>query len=101
VIPYDFHPEAKAEFIEATVFYESRRAGLGASFAAEVERMITLIRSHPDVGTPGGLRRRRMSVLGFPYSVVTDTIRNRYWSWLLLTRVGRPDIGVAGSSPLT
>jgi len=23
VIPYDFHPEARAEFVEATVFYES------------------------------------------------------------------------------
>jgi toxin ParE1/3/4 len=70
VIPYDFHPDAKAEFVEATVFYESRRVGLGNSFAAEVERTIALIRSHPDVGGPGRLRRRRMSLLGFPYSVV-------------------------------
>jgi len=50
VIPYDFHPEAMAEFVDATVFYESRRAGLGNSFAAEVERMIALIRSHTDAG---------------------------------------------------
>ena len=70
MIPYDFHPEAKAEFIEAAVFYESRRVGLGNSFATEVERTITLIRSHPDAGAPGRLRRRRMSLLGFPYSVV-------------------------------
>jgi toxin ParE1/3/4 len=70
VIPYDFHPEARAEFIEATVFYESRTVGLGSSFAAEVERTITLIRSHPDVGGFGRLGRRRMSLLGFPYSVV-------------------------------
>lgn len=70
MIPYDFHPEAKAEFIEATMFYESRRVGLGSSFAAEVERTIALIRSHPDAGATGQLRRRRMSVLGFPYSVV-------------------------------
>ena len=70
MIPYDFHPEAKAEFIEATVFYESRRVGLGNSFAAEVEHTIALIRSHPDVGAPGRLGHRRMSLLGFPYSVV-------------------------------
>jgi hypothetical protein len=67
VIPYDFHPEARAEFIEATVFYESRRVGLGSWFATEVERTITLIRSHPDVGRLGGPRRRRMPLLGFPY----------------------------------
>ena len=70
MIPYDFHPEAKAEFIEATVFYESRRVDLGKSFAAEVERTIALIRLHADVGAPGRLRQRRMSLLGFPYSVV-------------------------------
>ena len=33
MIPYDFHPEAKAEFIEAMVFYESQRLALGNSFA--------------------------------------------------------------------
>ena len=27
--PYDFHPEAKAELIGASVFYELRREGLG------------------------------------------------------------------------
>ena len=70
MIPYDFHPEAKAEFIEATLYYESRRLGLGASFAAEVERAISLIRSHPDVGAPDRRSCRRMSLPGFPYSVV-------------------------------
>ena len=70
MIPYDFHPEARAEFIEATVFYESRRAGLGNSFATEVERTITLIRSHPDLGRLDALRRRRMPLLGSLYSVV-------------------------------
>ena len=47
MIAYDLRPEAKAESIEATVFYESRRVGLGNSFANEIERTITLIRSHP------------------------------------------------------
>ena len=70
MIPYDFHPEAKAEFIEAMVFYESQRVALGNSFAAEVERMIALIRSQPDVGAPGRLRYRRIPLLGFPNSVV-------------------------------
>lgn len=70
MIPHEFHPEAKAEFIEATVFYESRRVNLGNSFATEVERTIALIRSHPDLGAPGQFLIRRLSLLGFPYSVV-------------------------------
>ncbi len=70
MIPYHFHPEAKAEFFEATVFYESRRVGLGATFVTEVERAIAFIRSHPDAGAPDRLRRRRVPVPGFPYSVV-------------------------------
>ena len=70
MIPYDFHPEAKTEFIEATVFYELQRVGLGSSFAAEVERTIALIRSHPEVAAQSRLGRRQMSHLGFPYSVV-------------------------------
>jgi len=40
VIPYTFHPDADAELEEAALFYESRMAGLGRSFAAEVERTI-------------------------------------------------------------
>lgn len=70
MIPYHFHPEAKAELIEASVFYESRRVGLGKAFVTEVERVIAFICSHPEGGAPGRLQRRRVSVPGFPYSVV-------------------------------
>lgn len=70
MIPYSFHPEAEAELTEAASFYESRVAGLGKSFTAEVVRTINLIREHPDAGSPVGLTRRRMLVHRFPYSVV-------------------------------
>ena len=36
MIAYSFHPDADAELEEAAVFYETRMAGLGKSFAAEV-----------------------------------------------------------------
>lgn len=70
MIPYEFHSEAEVELAESAVFYESRVAGLGKSFAAEVERTITLIRSHPDMGSPLGAKVRRLLVRQFPYEVV-------------------------------
>jgi len=59
-----------AELEDASLFYESRMAGLGKSFAAEVERTISLIRQFPDAGSPIGLARRRVLIARFPYSVV-------------------------------
>jgi plasmid stabilization system protein ParE len=70
VISYSFHPEADSELDEASVFYESRMVGLGKSFAAEIERTISLIRQFPDAGSPAGPSRRRVLVYRFPYSVV-------------------------------
>lgn len=70
MIPYTFHPEADAELEEAAVFYESRLAGLGKSFAAEVERTIALVREFPEAGSQVGTRRRRVLVARFPYSIV-------------------------------
>jgi hypothetical protein len=51
VIPYKFHPDADAELEEASLFYESRMAGLGRSFATEVERTISLVRQFPEAGS--------------------------------------------------
>lgn len=70
MIAYSFHPEADAELEDASLFYESRMAGLGKSFAIEVERTISLIRQFPDAGSPIGLARRRVLLARFPYSVI-------------------------------
>ena len=70
MIPHSFHPEAEAELEEASLFYESRMAGLGKFFAAEVERTIFLVREFPEAGSPIGPARRRVLVARFPYSVV-------------------------------
>ncbi len=70
MIPYAFHPEADAELEEATLFYESRLVGLGRSFAAEIERMVSLIREFPDAGAKVNVDRRRVVVDRFPYSIV-------------------------------
>lgn len=70
MIPYALHPEAEAELEEAALIYEARMAGLGKSFAANVERTIALVREYPEAGAIDGPGRRRMVVARFPYSVV-------------------------------
>jgi len=37
---YDFHPEARDEYLEAVAFYERSRPGLGAAFTFEIEATI-------------------------------------------------------------
>ena len=78
MIAYFFHPEAVAELEDASIVYESRAAGLGKSFAAEVQLTITLIQRFPDTGLTVGHLRRRVVVPRFPYSLIyrhhTDAI---------------------------
>lgn len=70
MIAYSFHPEADAEFEEASLFYESRMPGLGRAFAAEIESTISLVREFPEAGSPIRTSHRRAVVARFPYSVV-------------------------------
>jgi plasmid stabilization system protein ParE len=70
VIPCKFHPDAAAEFEDASLFYESRMVGLGNSFAAEVERTISLVQEFPEAGSPVGPNWRRVVIARFPYSIV-------------------------------
>ena len=45
---YDFHPDARVEYREAAMFYEGRRAGLGAAYTLEVEAAIKRILDGPN-----------------------------------------------------
>lgn len=40
---YFFHPAAEAEYLETVAYYESKRAGLGASYLAEFEGMMVAV----------------------------------------------------------
>jgi plasmid stabilization system protein ParE len=70
VIPYTFHSEAAAEFAAAALRYESQQTALGNSFVDAVQRVISLIREYPDMGTPVGRSVRRAVVRRFPYAVI-------------------------------
>ena len=66
---YEFLAEAKAEFWEAAERYESKEAGLGVRFRAEVAHVIERVVADPLLWRerPGGYRRVNCPV--FPYYI--------------------------------
>jgi plasmid stabilization system protein ParE len=56
---YEFLPEARVEFPEAAIYYESHEEGLGIRFRAEVVHVINRIAADPYLWRerPGGYRR--------------------------------------------
>jgi plasmid stabilization system protein ParE len=46
---YSFHPEARTEFKEATIYYFEKSPSLGAAFYSEVESAIEKIVENPDL----------------------------------------------------
>ena len=75
--PVTIHPEAEAELEEASDFYETRRAGLGAEFEAEVQQAIDRVEQMPSrFPLHGNTGFRKCFVSRFPYTVFfmeTDT----------------------------
>jgi len=65
-----FHDEASAELEASVEFYELRLFDLGLRFLAAVESTIERISTLPGSGSPisGGLRK--VTVMGFPYSII-------------------------------
>jgi hypothetical protein len=45
---FDFHPEARREYMEAAGFYETRSSGLGAAFTLEIEATIGRVLEAPE-----------------------------------------------------
>jgi toxin ParE1/3/4 len=66
----EFHPEAEVEFVEAAVYYEDRVPGLGERFAAEVHRVIDLLRDHPEIGARIEGDLRGFGLNRFPYTLI-------------------------------
>lgn len=46
-LPITFHRAASEEFIEASLWYESKRVGLGLEFLAEIDKCVTQASDHP------------------------------------------------------
>jgi len=68
---YNFHPAAEAEYLESIAYYESKRAGLGASFLTEFENnMVSVCKAphrHPVEKQP---EVRRVRMKRFPFTIL-------------------------------
>jgi toxin ParE1/3/4 len=67
---YDFHPEARQQYREAAVFYESRRSGLGAAFTLEVEAALQRVLEAPERWRVIEQDVRRCLTHTFPYGIL-------------------------------
>lgn len=65
----EFLHAAREEFIEASRWYENKRAGLGLEFIAEIERCLTLATERPLQFALVRADIRRVVASRFPYSV--------------------------------
>ncbi len=72
-----FHRAASAEFIEASVWYESKRLGLALEFMAEIDRCVSLAAEHPLQFAVVREDVRRVVANRFPYSVYFRTEQHR------------------------
>ena len=72
---YDFHPDARAEYVDAASFYEERGAGLGAAFTIEIESAIKRIQEGPARWRVIEEDVRRCLAHKFPYGILY-TIEN-------------------------
>jgi len=68
-LPVVLRAAAQAEFEEAVVWYDGRRAGLGADFAEAVQAVLDVIAAHPERHAFADGDVREALVAGFPYCV--------------------------------
>lgn len=65
------HPAARAELHEAAEWY-ALRAGqrVASDFVSAYDDVRSRIVEHPQIGTPGAAKTRKLRFRGFPYSLV-------------------------------
>jgi toxin ParE1/3/4 len=67
---FDFHPEARLEYLEAATFYNRRRPGLGTIFTLEIEATIDRIMEAPDRWPVVEQDVRKCFTHVFPYALL-------------------------------
>ena len=68
---YRFHPEAEAEHLDTIAYYEDRRAGLGAKYLAEFERVLAQACANPQMYRKEQAPEiRRVRMPRFPFTVL-------------------------------
>jgi plasmid stabilization system protein ParE len=65
-----FHPSAVLEFRAAADYYDDGVQGLGDQFIDEVERVVTLLCEHPQLGSSVDAIHRRIFLRRFPFALI-------------------------------
>ncbi len=66
-----FHPSARAELIAAAKWYEQEAGSAQAlDFRLAVQRVLSLLAAHPEIGTPAPRSTRSTPLHRYPYSVI-------------------------------
>ncbi|MDA0839734.1 MAG: type II toxin-antitoxin system RelE/ParE family toxin [Planctomycetota bacterium] len=68
--PVKYHPEARTETIESTLFYDSRQTGLGDRFLSAVKDAEFFVQSNPEAGSPSEEQTRMHRIKKFPFALV-------------------------------
>ena len=76
-LPVAFHRAARAELIEASVWYETKRIGLAFEFMAEIDRCILLASERPLQFAIVREVIRRAVAYRFPHSIYFRTEKHR------------------------
>ena len=69
---FEFHPEARIEFIDAVAYYEKSSEGVGLRFSREVYSTINRVTASPTAWPGVTENTRRCLASQFPYSVVYE-----------------------------
>ncbi len=75
---FEFHPEARIEFIEAIVYYERCRKGLGVRLSREVYATINRVTRGPNAWPKISENTRRCLTRRFPYGVIYEVRQNDF-----------------------
>ena len=65
-----FHPEARIEFLESIVYYESQQTGLGRRFLEAVSEAVNRIRAHPNMYRLICQDWRQCRIPRFPFGII-------------------------------
>ncbi|HMO81421.1 MAG TPA: type II toxin-antitoxin system RelE/ParE family toxin [Pyrinomonadaceae bacterium] len=69
---FEFHPDARTEFIDAVAYYENSSEGVGIRFSREVYATINRLMTNPSLWPSVTENTRRCLTRRFPYSVVYE-----------------------------
>ena len=65
-----FLAPARRELLAEVLYYSESGAGLGVKFVRAVEQALAIVVQFPLAGSPGPGATRKVTVKGFPFSVV-------------------------------